>query len=415
LADRARHLSPNAAAALVLALVAVALLLWQRPWQPADGRDDGPAATSSDASAALAAQFRTMTDAGSQSAFVDAAGDTDAARDFAAEVWSARRELGAVDVRLRYVSGGDRASRADGSADAVVDVDWSGGDAATAAPDQHASVVFRVVPQGGGFAVEGARASDGPLPLWLAGAVSVERGDGTRVVRVDGGDTDQPLDDLVGAARDAVDAVVPSAAGDVTVVSPRTAGQMADIVGQPTDAVAQIAAVATSLDGRSGDAAGTAVVLNPEVFATMDRRAAQVVLTHEATHVLTGAVGADARGWVAEGFADYVALRDDRAPLTVSAGQVLDEVRAGRTPQRLPQADDFDAGRHGLGAVYESAWMAFRMLGERHDDAALVGFYEDVRDGEPVDAALRSSFGLTVAELTADWRDYLTKSASTVS
>jgi len=156
-------------------------------------------------------------------------------------------------------------------------------------------------------------------------------------------------------------------------------------------------------------------VLNPAVFATMDRRAAQVVLTHEATHVLTSAVGTTAVNWVVEGFADFVALQDDTAPLSVSAGQVLARVRAGDVPAALPTDTDFGSTQHGLGAVYESAWMIFRMLGEQHPRQDVVAFYREVIGGEPVERALRSTFGLTVDELTADWRAYLTKSASTVS
>ena len=36
-------------------------------------------------------------------------------------------------------------------------------------------------------------------------------------------------------------------------------------------------------------------------------------------------------------------------------------------PKALPSAEDFARGDHGLGAVYESAWLVFRMLGERFD------------------------------------------------
>ena len=45
----------------------------------------------------------------------------------------------------------------------------------------------------------------------------------------------------------------------------------------------------------------------------------------------------------------------------------------------------------------------------------MVGFYRAVIGGAPVERALEASFGLTVDELTAQWRAYLTKSASTVS
>ena len=147
----------------------------------------------------------------------------------------------------------------------------------------------------------------------------------------------------------------------------------------------------------------------------MDARAAQVVLSHEATHLLTGAVGHTAEPWVMEGFADFVALHDDKAPLSLSAGQALRQVKKDGAPKALPSADDFGRVDYGLGAVYESAWMIFRMLGEHHDDATVVRFYRDVLSGTDVGKAVRRAFDLSIDQLTAQWRDYLTKSASTVS
>src|SRR5699024_1664909 len=89
-------------------------------------------------------------------------------------------------------------------------------------------------------------------------------------------------------------------------------------------------------DDDSGAPAKTAPVLcNPEVFATMDDRAAQVVMTHEATHALTGAIGRSAPQWVIEGFADWVALHDDSADLSQSAGQILQRVAEEGPPQQL--------------------------------------------------------------------------------
>jgi hypothetical protein len=108
-------------------------------------------------------------------------------------------------------------------------------------------------------------------------------------------------------------------------------------------------------------------------------------------------------------------LHDDTAPLSLSAGQILRQVEKDGAPKALPSPDDFDKGGHGLGAVYESAWMIFRMLGESHSDATIVRFYRDVLAGTDVDTAVRRSFDLSMGQLTAQWRDYLTKSASTVS
>jgi hypothetical protein len=220
---------------------------------------------------------------------------------------------------------------------------------------------------------------------------------------------------MAARARTGVLEVVPHTSGTLTVVSPHTQAQMAELVGQKVSDVRQIAAVTTRLDGEGNASAGSVVVLNPAVFSTMDRRAAQIVLTHEATHLLTKAVGTRAETWVVEGFADFVALHDDSASLSLSAGQILAEVKAGDGPKHLPTASDFSATRHGLGAVYESAWMIFRMLAATYGDARVETFYTRVLGGAPLDHALKSSFGLTNAQLTTDWRSYLAKSASTVS
>lgn len=392
-----------------------ALLVWQRPWQESE---DPVVGIPADASSQLTDQFRTLTAAGSESAFAAAAGTSRDAKAFARQVWRAREALGADAVELRYVGGGDVADRSDGSAQATVDVSWRAGDeiGLSDITVHTSSVAFRVAPQDDGrFSVIGATPREGALPIWLAGELRVERGSGAVVIRVDGGDAELPVESMATAARSAVGRVVPGTKGDVTIVSPHTQDQMARLVGQPIDQVRQIAAVTTRLDGRGGTSADAVIVLNPAVFSTMERRAAQVVLTHEATHLLTDAVGTRAESWVVEGFADFVALHDDSAPLSVSAGQILAEVKAGRGPTELPGSADFDAEGHGLGAVYESAWMIFRMLGERYGDARVVGFYDAVMAESRLDDALATSFGLTATQLTAEWRDYLAKSASTVS
>lgn len=408
-------MSPNVVAAVVLFALALTLFVWQRPGQ---GSDEAAVAIPADAASVLTAQFRALSEAPTEKAFVAAAGTTRSARAFARDAWSAREALGAEQVDLRYVSGGDVADRIDGSSVATVEVSWQPGSASGLVDSTRhtSSVRFRMSPQKDGtFAVEGAGAAADPLPMWLAGNVTVERQSGTVAIRVDGGDAEQPVDAMAMTARSAVFGVVPHTSGTLTVVSPRTQKQMAQLVGQQVSAIRQIAAVTTRLDGGSSASAGAVIVLNPTVFATMDRRAAQVVLTHEATHLLTKAVGTRAETWVVEGFADFVALHDDSAPLSLSAGQVLAEVKAGDGPRRLPPAADFSATKHGLGAVYESAWMIFRMLAARFGDAKVESFYGHVLGGTALERALSSSFGLTSGQLTTDWRAYLAKSASTVS
>jgi hypothetical protein len=368
------------------------------------------------ASALLTQQFRELSDASSETEFVAAAGSSDSARTFAHNAWSAREALGARDVGLRYIAGGEVADRADGSTQADVEVSWMAGGASGLAKElRTATAKFRLDPQADGtFAIRSVRAGAGSLPIWLAGKVEVHKQADTVVIAVDGG-VAGPIESMTARARAAVVEVLPDARRNVVVVSPHTQDRMAELVGRKVAEVNQIAAVTTNLDGSNGTAGGVVIVLNPAVFSTMDERAAQVVISHEATHLMTSAVGTSAETWVVEGFADFVALHDDNASLSLSAGQVLAEVKAGNTPKRLPTSADFASTGHGLGAVYESAWMIFRMLAETHSDADIVAFYEDVLGGTKLDRAVSKAFGLTVDQLTADWRRYLVKSASTVS
>ncbi len=413
LADQ-RRLSPNTAAALLFVLLGAAILLWQRPWQTSQ---ESVVEVPANAAAVLTQQFRALSDATTQSQFVDAAGAGAQANTFARHAWSARQSLGAREVRLRYISGGDAADRDDGSTQANVEVSWSAG-SGTGLDDslRTSTIAFRMAPQADGtFAVQSVSAASDSLPLWLAGEVVVRKQADTVIIAVDGGIPDLPVDAMAATARDAVADVISSTTGEMVVIAPHTQNQMAQLVGRDAGDVDQIAAVTTRLDGSSGTAGGDVVLLNPTLFSTMDKRAAQVVLSHEATHLLTPAVGTRAETWVVEGFADFVALHDDDAPLSLSAGQVLAEVTSGKIPERLPSSADFASTSHGLGAVYESVWMIFRLLSETHSDADIVGFYDDVLAGTPVETALTKAFGLTLDQLTRDWQDYLVKSASTVS
>ncbi len=413
LADQ-RRLSPNVTAALSLVLLGAVLLLWQRPWQ---GSSDTEVEIPANAGALLTQQFRALSDARVESEFVDAAGSTDAARTFARNAWSAREALGARDVGLRYITGGDVTDRADGSTQADVEVSWmAGGESGLADVLRTSTVKVRLDPQSDGtFAIRSVKAATGSLPIWLAGDVEVHKQAETVLITVDGGNGDRPIESMSAEARASVAKVIPKVTGKLVVVSPHTEEQMATLLGRKVADIAQIAAVTTSLDGRNGAAGGVVVLLNPAVFSTMDQRAAQVVLSHEATHVLTSAVGTGAQTWVVEGFADFVALHDDTAPLSLSAGQVLADVNDGKTPKRLPGAAEFASSGHGFGATYESAWMIFRMLGESYSDARIIAFYNDVLGGTKLDRALDKAFGLTIEQLTSDWQDYLEKSASTVS
>ena len=81
-------------------------------------------------------------------------------------------------------------------------------------------------------------------------------------------------------------------------------------------------------------------------------------MSHEATHVATGAWDSRTPLWLLEGFADYVALRDVDLPVQKSAAQIIAAVRRDGAPRELPDAAAFGARTPHLGATYESAWLA---------------------------------------------------------
>ena len=75
-------------------------------------------------------------------------------------------------------------------------------------------------------------------------------------------------------------------------------------------------------------------------------------------------------------------------------------------PTVLPDDAQFTVRGGGGPVAYESAWLACRMLADRYGEARLVRFYRAARaEGTP--AALRSQFGLSVAQLTTQWRGYV--------
>jgi hypothetical protein len=154
------------------------------------------------------------------------------------------------------------------------------------------------------------------------------------------------------------------------------------------------------------------VFVNPDVLGGLRPAGAQVVLSHEATHVATGAFTSPMPLWLLEGFADYVALRDVHLPVSRSAAQVAAEVRRRGAPAALPSDAAFGPRTADLGATYESAWLAVRQVAADAGQPALVRFYDDANSGTPVARALRRATGVTIATLTAQWRRELERLAA---
>lgn len=247
-------------------------------------------------------------------------------------------------------------------------------------------------------------APGGTRPIWLSGPVRTRTSERTLVLAARG----QPIADHARRARRAVEvvsAVLPRWRGPLVVEVPRDQRALERAMGASGGSYAGIAAVTAEVGDGVRRAAPVHVLVNPDVLGRLGPRGAQVVLSHEATHVATGGLRADSSpGWLREGFADYVALRDVDLPLQVTAAQVIDQVRRDGPPARLPGGAALAADAPALGAAYEAAWLACRVVVARGGEAALVGLRRDVARGASLEAALQAWTGWRRADLRAAWR-----------
>ncbi len=311
------------------------------------------------------------------------------------------------DVTFRYLT--ETGDVRDDAWSALVEVTWryAGLDGRAAA---RAEVPVEFTDGGAAIADIGstAGAPDGLTPLWLQGPVSSRRGPDTLVLTTG---PEAALDDLDRQARAALSVVRRTLGLDdphLVVEVPDSTAALDVAVGADPGTYDAVAAVTTSVDGSHAPGSPVHVFVNPAVYGDLDELAAQVVMTHEAVHVVTEApLAVGVPPWLLEGFADYVALRDAGVPVEKAAGQVLDQVREDGLPSDLPGPVEFDTGGPHLGAAYEAAWLACVTLADHGGDAALVAFYDDVLAGTAVDEALDEHFGWTPVDLVAAWRERL--------
>lgn len=259
----------------------------------------------------------------------------------------------------------------------------------------------------GRLAIAAIGGGDRRSPIWLGGPVQVRR-TATSLVLVEGGP--HQADRMAALARHAVPqvrAVLPRWSGGLVVEVPATQGGLQRALHARPGQYDGIAAVTTTVDGSRSRTAPVHVFVNPVVFGPLKPHGAQVVITHEATHVATGAATSPSPIWLVEGFADFVALRAQRLPLSTTAARIARLVRRSGPPRHLPGQSEFAASADHLEARYESAWLACRLLADRGGQAALVAFYRAVDAGQPVDAELRAHFGFGLGGLTRRWRTVL--------
>ena len=395
-------------------LVAVGLVVWvvvDEPTYVAPAPSGDVASAQPGRASALLADLQRAVEVRNADAAEDLAapGDARSRAQLAALVDNARA-LHVEDFTLRYVDELGAVS-ADGEWSGAVDATWAyeGFDATPA----RAEVGFRFRTVDGEVYLDAAGTAGRREPLWLSGPVEVRRARGTLVV-VDG--TDAEAARYAGLARAAVPVVrrvLPSWRTGLVVEVPGSVAELHEALDAEPGTYAGIAAVTTTTDGSLAPDAPVHVFVNPVVFGQLRPTGSQVVMSHEAVHVATeAATNTTMPLWLLEGFADYVALRDVDLPLSTTAGQIIEQVREDGPPDRLPGSTEFDTTTPHLGATYESAWLANRLLAQRGGEDALVRLYMQVRDGATIDAALQQEFALSQAELTRLWQDVLTDLAA---
>jgi len=261
-------------------------------------------------------------------------------------------------------------------------------------------VVFST--SGGRDLIAAVGGGDDRTPLWMTGRVTLSAtGRALVVTRGDDGPH------VLGFARQAladVGKVLPGWDGRLVVEVPDSEQQLDQALAAPDGRYDNIAAVTTSVDGSLVPGSPVHVFLNPKVFDGLGPRGAQVVVSHEATHVATDATFAELPTWLLEGFADYVALAHAGIPVSTAASQILARIRKDGPPDHLPTADELDPSAPGLGATYEEAWLAARFIAREYGEPKLVTFYRRVSGGVPVTQAFVGVLGTTETAFVDHWR-----------
>ena len=261
---------------------------------------------------------------------------------------------------------------------------------------------FVFVTTGSRALVAGVGGGDGRTPLWTTGPVTTF--DDGRALVVTTGTEGRRYLDLAKQALIDVAKVLPGWHGKLVIEGASSEEQLDHALAAPQEQYANIAAVTTTVDGSLVPGSPVHVFLNPRVFDDLGPRGAQVVVSHETTHVATDATFKELPTWLLEGFADYVALAHAGIPVETAAGQILARIRKQGLPDHLPTAAELAPTANGLGATYEEAWLATRFIAREYGEDKLVRLYTSVSDGEPVPDAFRKILGTTQADFVVKWR-----------
>ncbi|HET7901900.1 MAG TPA: hypothetical protein VFL59_11985 [Candidatus Nanopelagicales bacterium] len=246
----------------------------------------------------------------------------------------------------------------------------------------------------------------GRTALWDLGTLRVARGARSLVIGID-----TPTTTLRRYAATA-DRVVPQVAAVwgsdwsrfAVVIVPRTVGQLARALGRSPGSLDGYAAVTTSEGALAGHHVTERVWINTPAMADLSSLGREVVLRHELTHVATWAPEhPGAPLWLVEGVAEWMGYRGSGIPLQVATGDLLDEVRRGRTPAALPADSAFSGD--AVDIAYESSHLACAVVVARFGVPALVSLYRKVvLEGEELSTAYQQVTGEPLTGLRASWR-----------
>jgi hypothetical protein len=252
-------------------------------------------------------------------------------------------------------------------------------------------------------------------PIWALGSINLVKGAHSLAISLNSK-----------ADAEAYAAVEDRAVGSVTkvwgrdwsqkavILLPANEQQMELVLGVPLGSYAQIAAVTMAELDVPQTSAPVRVVANPKLFVELGQQGRRIVLTHETTHVASTATASPVPLWLAEGFADYVAFTAVSVPDEAAAKELFKAIRAGKVPKTLPSAEAFGASSADLPQVYESAWLACRLISEREGQSKLVKFYRAVHISKSPTGladAFRTVLGTTEQQFVADWQKYLKRLA----
>jgi hypothetical protein len=406
---------------LLVAVVVALVVQARRPQQAVlpgqDGRSASPDAPSradlrGDAAGALLERLSARLRNGTreQVLALAAPGDTAARRELAALRENIRR-VRVTDLTFRYV---DNQAREVGAArrralggDAwvgQVQMTWRVG--GFDRRDSTREVPMTFVRRGSRAGFVTARGGGGATPLWMLDRVYVDRSPRSLVVTTRPGRLPR-FHRLADQAVADVRKVLPRWRGRLVVEVPPDQHGLTRVLGSKPDAYREIAAVTTTVDGSLTPGTPVHIFVNPRVFDPLGPRGSQIVMSHEATHVAVRAAFSTMPTWLLEGFADYVALAHVDLPVSVTASQILRQVRKHGPPRHLPGQHEFDLQNQALGASYESAWLACRLLAEEYGEKRLIAFYRASARADSTRGPFRSVLGTDVKAFTRAWRDDL--------